>query len=189
MRIPRLSLNQYLQLALVLVLAINSVQHFTSPVYREYNRLCSLVARQSEESNRIFFDRTFPAFTNYVCAIASDLSSASVVNSNYCASVSSPDSRMVDHKDVRQSAQNEKGGLVVSSYRINGVDGFYYQGFDYRVGDMFFGSPIVYLSPTFVKTVDSYFVLRQDVVSPAVITNQSRVIVYDASSEPYTEVY
>ena len=182
MRIPKLTLNQILQLALVFVIAVNCIQHFTSPVYREYNKLCSIVANQSAEANRIFFDRTFPTFTNYVHALRLSASTNTFdVASTVCSDVSNDKPISVDHKDIRDRAMpSGKGkGLPISFYRYNGVEGFYYEGFDYRVGDMFFGSPIVFVSPTFVKTVDSYFVCTVCDLPVSQTNNQTVIVHYD----------
>lgn len=128
--------NQVLLLFAIGAVCYNSYLHFSSPAYRYY--------KESITSFRSDFDK-------YKSIIQNDfLPSVYFLATNSHAVVSSPAAPIRD-------SNGSLGILDASFFICQGRRGFVFNGFEFFVGDDFFGYPILGISPTLVTTSQGFF--------------------------------
>lgn len=162
----KLTFFHWLIIALILVLIINTVTHFTHPAYKFYRENFE----QLRESNEVFEKRVL---TEVVTAIVTNSSfrSSSVVT-NVSISQTSSVSSVMRGESV---ATNSTYSLDFRFFVSQSLPCFEYQGRSYFLTDDFYGSPLIYISPTIVKTSTSTFVqpLRSAAAKPPAVSPPS----------------
>lgn len=124
-------------------LVVNTVVHFTSPVYRYYQENVMHVNDQYVELRRRLLSDLVP-FVQFSLTNRNDVSFSSV--------------RSVSTLSVSTNAVPLDMYLDFS-FVIAGGDSFLrFSDQVYHLGDLFLGSPLVYISPTLAQTVERRFI-------------------------------
>lgn len=124
-------------------LVVNTVVHFTSPVYRYYQENVRHVNDQYAELRRRLLSDLVP-FVQFSLTNRNDVSFGSV--------------RSVSSLSVSTNAVPLDMYLDFS-FVIAGGDSFLrFSDQVYHLGDLFLGSPLVYISPTLAQTVERRFI-------------------------------
>lgn len=124
-------------------LVVNTVVHYTSPVYRYYQENVKHVNDQYAELRRRLLSDLVP-FVQFSLTNRYDASSISV--------------RSVSSLSVSTNAVPLDMYLDFS-FVIAGGDSFLrFSDQVYHLGDLFLGSPLVYISPTLAQTVERRFI-------------------------------
>lgn len=132
-----------LAILVFLALVINSVVHFTSPVYRYYQENVKQVNNQYAELRRRLLSELVP-FVQFSLTNRNDASFNSI--------------RSVSSLSVSTNAVPLDMYLDFS-FVIAGGDSFLrFSDQVYHLGDLFLGSPLVYISPTLAQTVERRFI-------------------------------
>ena len=132
-----------LAVAIFLALVVNSIVHFTSPVYRYYQDNVKHVNDQYSDLRKRLLTELVP-FVQFSLTNRHD-SSAISAGSFSSLSVSTNAVPLDMYLDF--------------SFVVSGGDAsMFFAGHAYRLGDLFLGSPLVYISPTLAQTVERRFV-------------------------------
>lgn len=143
MNFRRLNSPVVLAVAIFLALVVNSIVHFTSPVYRYYQENVRRVNDQYSDLRKRLFTDLVP-FVQYSLTNRHD-SSVNSVGSLSSLSVSTNAVPLDMYLDF--------------SFVVSGGDAsMFFADHAYRLGDLFLGSPLVYISPTLVQTVERRFI-------------------------------
>ena len=146
--LKKLSLNQWLQLLLVVALVVNCIVHFTSPAYRHYTE----ISHRIEQKHDDFEKRVQSEFLPSIVAIATNVLSV-VDGSSSSNSVSvSALALSSDTNSTTRLFSLDYHYFVDRSAPCFEIDGRYY-----CIGDTFFGSPVRVISPTIIVTDDYQF--------------------------------
>ena len=143
MTFPRFNAPIVLAILVFLGLVINSVVHYTSPVYRYYQENVKHVNDQYAELRKRLLSELVP-FVQFSLTNRNDASFSSV-RSVSSLSVSTNTVPLDMYLDF--------------SFVIAGGDSFLrFSDQVYHLGDLFLGSPLVYISPTLAQTVERRFI-------------------------------
>lgn len=124
-------------------LVVNTIVHYTSPVYRYYQENVKHVNDQYAELRRRLLSDLVP-FVQFSLTNRNDVSFSSV--------------RSVSTLSVSTNAVPLDMYLDFS-FVIAGGDSFLrFSDQVYHLGDLFLGSPLVYISPTLAQTVERRFI-------------------------------
>ena len=134
-----------LAVAIFLALVVNTIVHYTSPVYRYYENNVKRVNDQYSDLRKRLLTELVP-FVQFSLTNRHD----SAVNS-----VGSLSSLSVSTNAVPLDM------FLDFSFVVSGGDAsMFFADHAYRLGDLFLGSPLVYISPTLVQTVERRFIHR-----------------------------
>lgn len=143
MNFRRLNPPIVLAVAIFLALVVNSIVHFTSPVYRYYQENVKRVNDQYSDLRKRLLTELVP-FVQFSLTNRHDSSETSV-GSLSSLSVSTNSVPLDMYLDF--------------SFVIAGGDSFLrFSDQVYHLGDLFLGSPLVYISPTLAQTVERRFI-------------------------------
>ena len=143
MTFRRINAPILLAILVFLGLVINSVVHYTSPVYRYYQENVKHVNDQYAELRRRLLSELVP-FVQFSLTNRNDASFSSI--------------RSVSSLSVSTNAVPLDMYLDFS-FVIAGGDSFLrFSDQVYHLGDLFLGSPLVYISPTLAQTVERRFI-------------------------------
>ena len=132
-----------LAIAIFLALVVNTIVHYTSPVYRYYENNVKRVNDQYSDLRKRLLMELVP-FVQFSLTNRHD-SSVNSVGSLSSLSVSTNAVPLDMYLDF--------------SFVVSGGDAsMFFADHAYRLGDLFLGSPLVYISPTLVQTVERRFV-------------------------------
>lgn len=143
MNFRRLNSPIVLAVAIFLALVVNSIVHYTSPVYRYYQENVKHVNDQ-------YSDLRKRLLTELVPFVQFSLTNRHVSSVNSVGSLSS----------LSVSTNSVPLDMYLDfSFVISGGDAsMFFADHVYRLGDLFLGSPLVYISPTLVQTVERRFI-------------------------------
>ena len=128
--------------AIFLALVVNSIVHYTSPVYRYYQENVKHVNDQYSDLRKRLLTELVP-FVQFSLTNRHD--SVNSVGSLSSLSVSTNSVPLDMYLDF--------------SFVVSGGDAsMFFADHAYRLGDLFLGSPLVYISPTLVQTVERRFI-------------------------------
>ena len=131
-----------LAVLIFLALVVNTIVHFSSPVYRYYENNVKRVNDQYSELRKRLLTELVP-FVQFSLTNRHD--SVNSVGSLSSLSVSTNAVPLDMYLDF--------------SFVISGGDAsMFFSDHVYRLGDLFLGSPLVYISPTLVQTVERRFI-------------------------------
>lgn len=132
-----------LAVLIFLALVVNTIVHFSSPVYRYYENNVKRVNDQYSDLRKRLLTELVP-FVQFSLTNRHD-SSVNSVGSLSSLSVSTNAVPLDMYLDF--------------SFVIAGGDAsMFFADHVYRLGDLFLGSPLVYISPTLVQTVERRFI-------------------------------
>ena len=121
-----------------LALLVNTWVHYTHPAYSHYVETSRHIDERFEKMRKQMFDDIVP-FVKFAVSHTNDLAGVSS-SSNSVTSL------------IREKF------LDFRFFSFNYQPFFEYQGHSYRLGDLFLGSPLVYISPTLIQTVTDRFI-------------------------------
>lgn len=140
---------KFLIIALIIVLIINSVLHFTHPAYKYYSSNVDQFRSDYNDFVRKVQDDFIPCILQYGSNVQSRASS---VITNSISSLSSSASSVIS--STSKTIQTIKGRYFVCGKP-------YFESYDYHftftIGDDFLGSPIVDIRPTCLLTDDCFY--------------------------------
>ena len=143
MTFRRLNSPIVLAVLIFLALVVNTIVHFSSPVYRYYENNVKRVNDQYTDLRKRLLTELVP-FVQFSLTNRHD-SSVNSVGSLSSLSVSTNAVPLDMYLDF--------------SFVISGGDAsMFFADHAYRLGDLFLGSPLVYISPTLVQTVERRFI-------------------------------
>ncbi len=142
MNFRRLNSPIVLAVAIFFALVVNTIVHYTSPVYRYYENNVKRVNDQYSDLRKRLLTELVP-FVQFSLTNRHD--SVNSVGSLSSLSVSTNAVPLDMYLDF--------------SFVVSGGDAsMFFSDHAYRLGDLFLGSPLVYISPTLVQTVERRFV-------------------------------
>ena len=150
MKIPRLNPLHLILVLLLLAVVVNSVIHYTSPAYRYYREAVNGLRSDYTKLRKQLLVDLLPtlqlALTN----------KTSTVSYSSTTSFTSTDSLVT--VDTTTNCLPLTSFLSFDFFSVSNSPGFSFNGRTYAVGDLFLGSPVVFVSPTFIKTVERNYI-------------------------------
>lgn len=145
--------NQIIAVVLMAIVLHNSYLHYTHPAYTYYRENVQQFRADYNAFRKQVIEDFVPAITNVSIRLASASSVPQPTNS--FSSVSSSPA-------VKPSPDKVKFSELQASYFVcNGEKGFYFEGFPYFLGDVFMGGEVILITPSFVQTTISGYILRK----------------------------
>lgn len=153
MKLPHLSKTQFLILVLIVGIVINTWIHFTSPAYLYYREKVAEI----KDDNSLFRRRVYTDLMPLIFMKTNSFCSSSVVVSNGVVSSS-----------FNSSYSESRYAVIDASFFILGGEmGFFYNGWQFFIGDLFYGDQIVYIDPTMAKTRTMDFFFKRNIRNQA----------------------
>ena len=137
--------NQILVIIVIILLAINTISHITSPVYKYYKENIARIDKSNDQFQNEVRLELIPAITNLVFNLdqSHSFSSSSSSNSVSCSSLT-PIQLPVRNLDFIYFISDNKPQISVA-------------GFTFQIGDNFDSSPIVNISYYSFSTLQAIY--------------------------------
>lgn len=167
-----LSIEEKFMITLGALLVADIFIHLLHPAYNTYKSL----SKKLERDNESFQKKVITEFVPTLGLVASNSLKQAAVKSagkSFAYSPLSPES-----DDSSDSAISRQRSITLprgsSFFTMSGVSYLNVCGFTYRVGDYFDGSPILYINPVAMETINGRYTIVPDSRSPSLSLSQSQ---------------
>lgn len=137
--------NQILVIFVIILLAINTVSHISSPVYKFYRENISRIDKSNEQFRNEIRLELIPAITNLAFNLDHTSFSTSSLSTNSCAS------------SLSTPIQLPVRSLEFTYFVSDSIPYVSIGGFTFRIGDNFDSSPIVNISYYSFSTLQAIY--------------------------------
>ena len=137
--------NQILVIIVIILLAINTVSHISSPVYKFYRENIARIDKSNEQFRNEIKLELIPAITNLAFNLDHTSFSTSSLSTNSCVSSSAA--------PIQLPVRNLEFSYFISDNRPFITTG----GFTFQIGDNFDSSPIVNISYYSFSTLNAIY--------------------------------